>query len=72
VLLGGAAIQPGAVIGKTNANGTEVTDRVVDHGHIFHTILRGAGVDSLGEFEVGGRLFPIADPARQAISELLS
>jgi hypothetical protein len=49
-----------------------VTDRVVDHGHIFHTILRGAGVDSLGEFEVGGRLFPIADPARQAISELLS
>lgn len=63
VLLGGASIQPGAVIGKTNANGTEVTDRVVDHGHIFHTILRGAGVDSAGEFEIGGRTFPVADPA---------
>lgn len=72
VLLGGASIQPGAVIGKTNANGTEVTDRVVDHGHIFHTILRGAGVDSAGEFEIGGRTFPVADPARQAIAELLT
>lgn len=72
VLLGGASIQPGAVIGKTNANGTEVTDRVVDHGHIFHTILRGAGVDSAGEFEIGGRTFPVADPARQAIVELLT
>ena len=72
VLLGGASIQHGAVIGKTNANGTEVTDRVVDHGHIFHTIMRGAGVDSAGEFEIGGRTFPVADPARQAIVELLT
>ncbi len=72
VLFGGTGIQPGAVIGKTNENGTAVVEREVDHGHIFHTILQAAGVDSTGEFEVGGRTFPIADPAKDSISELLT
>ena len=72
VVLGGATIQPGAVIGSTNANGTAVTDRAVDHGHIFHTILQAVGVDSLGEFEIAGRRFPVADPSRGPISELLT
>jgi uncharacterized protein (DUF1501 family) len=72
VCLGGAGIKPGAVIGKTNDNGTAVTDREVDHGHIFHTILRAVGVDSKLEFDIGGRKFPIADPAKGPISELLA
>ena len=72
VCLGGAGIQPGAVIGKTNANGTAVTDREVDHGHLFHTYLRAVGVDSKLEFNIGGRKFPIADPAKGPISELLA
>lgn len=72
VVLGGSSIQPGAVIGKTNANGTAVTDRAVDHGHIFHTILQAVGVDSMGEFEIAGRTFPVADPSRGAIAELLT
>jgi hypothetical protein len=72
VVLGGSSIQPGAVIGKTNANGTEVIDRVVDHGHIFHTILQAVGVDSMGEFDIAGRTFPVADPSRGAIAELLT
>ncbi len=72
VVLGGGRIQPGAIIGKTNDNGTQVTDREVDHGHIFHTILQSAGVDSKSEFDVGGRHFPIADPAKDAIRELLA
>lgn len=72
VVLGGSSIQPGAVIGKTNANGTAVTDRAVDHGHIFHTILQAVGVDSTGEFEIAGRTFPVADPSRGAIAELLT
>lgn len=72
VVLGGSSIQPGAVIGKTNANGTAVTDRAVDHGHIFHTILQAVGVDSTGEFEIAGRSFPVADPSRGAIAELLT
>ncbi len=72
VLLGGAGIQPGAVVGKTNDNGTEVIERAVDHGHLFHTILQAVGVDSTGEFDVGGRNFPIADPAKSSIKELLA
>ena len=72
VLLGGAGIQPGAVIGKTNDNGTEVVDREVDHGHLFHTILQAVGVDSTGEFDVGGRKYPIADPAKSSIKELIA
>lgn len=72
VCLGGAGVQPGAVIGKTNDNGTAVTDREVDHGHLFHTYLKAVGVDSKLEFNIGGRKFPIADPAKGPISELLA
>jgi len=72
ICLGGAGIQPGAVIGKTNANGTKVEDREVDHGHLFHTYLQAVGVDSTGHFDIDGRPMPIADPAYQAIDELLA
>jgi hypothetical protein len=72
VVLGGAGIQRGAIIGKTNDNGTAVTDREVDHGHIFHTLLAGVGVDSKAEFDIGGRKFPVADPAKGPIRELLA
>ncbi len=72
VCLGGAGIQPGAVIGKTNANGTAVADREIDHGHLFHTYLQAVGVDSKQEFTIGGRKFPIADPAKGPITELLT
>ncbi len=72
VLLGGTGIQPGAVIGHTNQNGTEVADREVDYGHLFHTIVQAVGVNSAGEFDIGGRSFPIADPAKSSISELLA
>jgi uncharacterized protein (DUF1501 family) len=72
VVLGGCGIQSGAVIGKTNANGTEVVDRQVDHGHLFHTYLRAVGIDSTGKFDAGGRLIPMADPAAAPIQELLS
>lgn len=72
ILLGGAGIQRGAVIGRTSADGTEVVDRPVDHGHIFHTVLRAIGVDSAGSFHVGGRDVTIADPAKGPITELLA
>lgn len=72
VLLGGTGIQPGALIGKTNENGTAVVDREVDHGHLFHTVLQAVGVDSAGEFNIGGRIFPVADPAKGPIQELLA
>ncbi|MFM7076495.1 MAG: DUF1501 domain-containing protein [Planctomycetaceae bacterium] len=72
VLLGGAGIQPGAVIGATSADGTEVVDRPVDHGHVFHTILQAIGVDSTADFTVGGRDYTIADPAKEPIREMLA
>lgn len=72
VLIGGSGIQRGAALGKTNDNGTAVTDREVDHGHLFHTLLAAVGVDSKGEFDIGGRKFPVADPAKGPIAELLA
>ncbi len=72
VLMGGARVIPGAVIGKTNPNGTEVIERQVDHGHLFHTYLQAVGVDSSKSFDIGGRPIPIADPAYSGIKELLA
>jgi hypothetical protein len=72
VALGGCGIQNGAVVGATNKGGTEVVDREVDCGHLFHTYLRAMGIRSDKDFEIGGRKFPIADPAVEPISELLA
>jgi hypothetical protein len=72
IALAGCGIQHGAVIGKTDPKGIEVTDRKVDHRHLFHTYLRAVGIDSSGEFDIAGRRFPIADPAFGPIKELLA
>jgi len=72
VVLGGAGIQRGAIIGKTNENGTAVTDREVDHAHLFHTYLQAVGLDSTDTIDVGGRPMPLADPASEPIDELLA
>ena len=72
VVMGGAGIQPGAVIGKTNENGTAVADREVDHGHLFHTYLSAVGLDPTGHFDIDGRPMPLADPAKSGIEELLA
>ena len=65
-------MKPGAIIGKTNENGTAVVDREVDHGHLFHTYLRAVGVDPTLKVDAGGREIPVADPAASAITELLA
>lgn len=70
--LGGCGIQPGAIIGKTNQDGTKVADREVDAGHLFHTYLSAVGLDSTNDHDVSGRSIPIADPAAEPIRELLS
>jgi uncharacterized protein (DUF1501 family) len=72
ICLGGARVQSGAVIGKTNDNGTEVADRQVDHGNLFHTYLAAVGLDPTDTFDLGNRSVPMADPASSAIEELLS
>jgi hypothetical protein len=72
ICLGGAGIVRGAVIGKTNANGTEVVEREMDTGHLFHTYLRALGLKSTGHFMVGGKKMPVADPAFEPVKELLA
>ena len=65
------ALNP-ALNDKTNDKGTEVTENEVTAGQLFHTYLRGLGVRSTGDFEIGGRSFPMADPAHGPITELLT
>jgi hypothetical protein len=72
ICLAGAGIAPGNVVGKTNANGTEVVDREVGGGHLFHTYLRAVGLDPTESFEADGRVIQLADPAASAIDELLA
>lgn len=72
VALAGCGLQKGAVVGKTNDNGTAVTDREVDARHLFHTYLRALGVDSTVNYPTLNRPIPIGDPAADAITELLA
>lgn len=72
IVLGGCGIQAGAVLGKTNANGTAVTEREVNQGHLFHTYLTAVGLDPTSSFDIAGRPMPLADPAASAIKELLA
>lgn len=72
IALGGCGIQTGAVIGSTNDTGTEVADREVDAGDLFHTYLQAVGLDSTAEHDLQGRSIPIGDPAAEPIEELLA
>ncbi|QDU93957.1 DUF1501 domain-containing protein [Lignipirellula cremea] len=72
IALGGCGIQPGAVIGSTNEEGTAVADREVDAGHLFHTYLQALGIDSYSNHDLGGRTVPMGDPAKSPIKELLA
>jgi hypothetical protein len=71
VTLGGCGIASGAAFGKTNENGTKVTDGEIDHRHLFHTYLAAVGVDPTGSFNIGGRDMLMADPEGHAIKEIL-
>ncbi|HWB06490.1 MAG TPA: DUF1501 domain-containing protein [Verrucomicrobiales bacterium] len=71
ICLGGTGIQKGIVVGKTNDKGTEVTERQVDTGDLFHTYLSALGVKSDGSFLIAGQKMPMADPANKPIKELL-
>lgn len=72
VVLGGCGIQPGAVIGKTNALGTQVVDREVHAGHLFHTYYRAVGLDPIRTWTVNGRPVDKVDRKCEAIRELLA
>tara|TARA_B100000519_G_scaffold192079_1_gene193138 strand:+ start:346 stop:1551 length:1206 start_codon:yes stop_codon:yes gene_type:complete len=72
IALGGCGIQPGGVIGATNADGTEVSEGEVDGAHLFHTYMQAVGIDSQSNHELDGRAVPIGDPVAAPIKELLA
>jgi uncharacterized protein (DUF1501 family) len=72
VALAGCGVKGGAVVGKTNANGTAVTEREVNGGHLFHTYLTALGLDSRGSHYVDQRPIPMAEPKASPIKEVLA
>ena len=72
IAVAGCGIKGGVVVGKTNANGTAVTDRQVHGGHLFHTYFRALGLDSTKNYYINQRPIPMADPAAQPIKEVLA
>ena len=71
VCTAGGRMPRGCAFGATNDKGTEVVDKQVEHGSLFHTYLQAVGVDSTGNFSIDGRDIPIADPAAKPIEGLL-
>jgi len=69
--LAGAGFPGGAVVGATNALGTEVSDREVDAGHLYHTLYRRVGLDPTIDFYDGDRPIPKVAPDTGPIEELL-
>lgn len=72
VALAGCGIKGGGAVGKTNANGTAVTDREVNSGHLFHTYLKAVGLNPAKNFYPNNRPVPVADPKAAAITEVLA
>jgi uncharacterized protein (DUF1501 family) len=71
VVLGGCGIQTGGVLGATNDNGTEIANRPVHVGEMFHTYMQAVGLDPTATHLVGGNNVPIGAPERSAVKELL-
>jgi len=71
VTMAGCGVAKGAAYGKTNPNGTEVTDGQVDHAALFHTYLMAVGLDSTESFDIEGREVPMADPSAKPIKAIL-
>ena len=72
VALAGCGVKGGAVVGRTNDNGTAVVDRQVHGGHLFHTYFRALGLNPRGQHNHNGRPIAMADPQADAIHEVLA
>jgi hypothetical protein len=71
VTLAGCGVPGGAVVGKTNADGTAVVDRRVNPADLHHTYYRLLGIDPKKRYYVGPRPVFLADEHGKAIQELL-
>jgi uncharacterized protein (DUF1501 family) len=72
IAIAGCGVRGGACIGRTNDNGTAVTDRQVHGGHLFHTYFRALGLNPTRNHHHEGRPIPMADPTASAITEVLA
>lgn len=72
IAVGGCGIKGGAVSGKTGPEGTEVTEREVHGGHLFHTYYKAVGLDPAIDFMHEGRPFAKGMAGAEAISEILA
>ena len=68
----GCGIHGGALVGKTNADGTAVTHRQVGPKHLFATYFRALGIDPSTEVYIGDRPVPFTDVGGEPIEELLT
>jgi uncharacterized protein (DUF1501 family) len=71
IALAGCGIKGGAVVGKTNANGTAVTDREVHGGHLYHTYFKALGLNPKKNYYVNQQPIRMTDPAADVIGEIL-
>ncbi len=72
VVLGGAGIRGGQVIGKTSAGGDEVADRPVKVADLYATICRAVGINHQKEnISPEGRPIPLVDRDGAPIKELV-
>ena len=72
IVVGGCGVKAGGLVGRTNANGTAVTHREVNGGHLFHTYFRAVGLDPHKKYYVNEQPVPMTDPAASAIEEVLA
>lgn len=71
--MAGCGIVAGAVVGETNAKGTDIVTEPYDIGHMFHTWFMALGLDSSRlEYMNGTQPLPIAHDDMHAVKELLS
>lgn len=72
MMLAGAGIRGGQVIGKTNADGTKIESKPTRTADLMATIFRGVGLDPRKQnMSNVGRPIRLADPDGTAIEELL-
>jgi uncharacterized protein (DUF1501 family) len=72
IALAGCGIKGGTAVGKTNANGTAVTDREVHGGHLFHTYFKALGLNPKKNYFVNQQPIRMTDPDAGEIGEILA
>jgi hypothetical protein len=72
IALAGCGIKGGALVGKTNANGTAVTDREVHGGHLFQTYFKALGLNPKKNYYVNQQPIRMTDPTAEVIGEILA